>query len=62
MIYITGDTHGLKEDIRTLVHSDFLNVGDTIIIVGDFGIGFIGRNETHDENLALQIEEAFWDE
>lgn len=39
MIYVTGDTHG-DLDLWNMYISEMLNDGDTIIILGDFGIGF----------------------
>ncbi|UNT92680.1 hypothetical protein [Allobaculum sp. Allo2] len=39
MIYVTGDTHGRKnkwtEQIEPVLHD-----GDTVIVCGDFGVGF----------------------
>lgn len=39
MIYITGDTHG-NQVMWDACITPFLKKGDTIIIPGDFGIGF----------------------
>ena len=39
MIYVTGDTHGRQEKWLKEIHH-VLSPGDTIIITGDFGIGF----------------------
>lgn len=39
MIYITGDTHGNQDRWLGQIHP-MLAAGDTIIIAGDFGVGF----------------------
>lgn len=39
MIYVTGDTHGRQEKWLKEIHP-VLSPGDTIIITGDFGVGF----------------------
>ena len=39
MIYVTGDTHG-NQILWDLCLTSFLKPGDTIIVLGDFGIGF----------------------
>ncbi len=39
MIYITGDTHGNQDKWMEQI-DPVLNPGDTIIIAGDFGVGF----------------------
>lgn len=42
MIYFLGDIHGAVNDLA--VHVDvYLDIGDTLIQVGDFGIGFFKR-------------------
>ena len=41
MYYVTGDTHGNQTQWMTSMDK-FLKKGDTIIVVGDFGIGFFG--------------------
>lgn len=52
MMYITGDTHGNQEKWLKEIHP-VLSPGDTIIITGDFGVGFWnGRYFT---------EESFYD-
>ena len=39
MIYVTGDTHG-NQILWDACITSFLKPGDTIIVLGDFGIGF----------------------
>lgn len=39
MFYVTGDTHGNQILWDACINS-FLNDGDTIIVLGDFGVGF----------------------
>ena len=39
MYYLTGDTHG-DQILWDAYISPFLNPGDTIIVAGDFGVGF----------------------
>lgn len=39
MVYVTGDTHG-NQIMWDVCITGFLKPGDTIIVVGDFGIGF----------------------
>ena len=55
MIYVTGDTHGGDNSRILWQHYliPFLSPGDTLIVTGDFGIGF------HD--TASQTEEQFLD-
>lgn len=52
MIYVTGDTHGRKnkwtEQIEPVLHD-----GDTVIVCGDFGVGFWAEDR--------EGEEAFYD-
>lgn len=44
MIYVTGDTHG-DQILWDASIGNFLKEGDTIIVLGDFGIGFFdGRH------------------
>ena len=53
MIYVTGDTHGRQIMWDTCIHP-FLKEGDTIVVTGDFGVGFFdGR---------YWPEEMFYDE
>jgi hypothetical protein len=48
MFYVTGDTHGNQTQWMTSMDK-FLKKGDTIIVVGDFGIGFFdGRHWPED--------------
>lgn len=41
MIYVTGDTHGLQRKWTEQIEP-VLRVGDTVIVCGDFGVGFWG--------------------
>ena len=58
MIYVTGDTHGLPikwvEQIEPVLHG-----GDTIIVCGDFGVGFWGgccpSDESFFDHIAAQL-------
>lgn len=56
VIAVTGDTHGSQ---RLLDQSlAFLNPGDTLLVAGDFGIGFFdgpgGREEEYFDDLAAR--------
>ena len=41
MIYVTGDTHGLQRKWTEQIEP-VLRAGDTVIVCGDFGVGFWG--------------------
>ena len=53
MVYITGDTHG-DQMMWDLCLTSFLKTGDTIIVAGDFGLGFF--------NGRYWSEDMFFDE
>ena len=57
MIYVTGDKHGDQEYWEDHI-APFLKSGDTIVIAGDFGIGFFDGRDLSEElffdNLAAQ--------
>ena len=52
MIYVTGDTHG-NQRLWEICFSSFLEEGDTLIVLGDFGIGFFDNT--------YRTEEMFYD-
>lgn len=56
MIYVTGDTHGDQIMWDTCITS-FLKPGDTLIISGDFGIGFFNGKYWSEETFFDYLEE-----
>ena len=56
MIYITGDTHGDQDRWLKQIHPA-LSAGDTIIIAGDFGVGFWNGRYFSEETFYDWIEE-----
>lgn len=59
MIYVTGDTHGNQNKWISQIEP-VLKPGDTVIVAGDFGVGFwdsIGRSE---EEFFNYIERKFY--
>lgn len=56
MIYITGDTHGDQDRWLKQIHPA-LSASDTIIIAGDFGVGFWNGRYFSEETFYDWIEE-----
>lgn len=56
MIYITGDTHGNQDRWLKQIHPA-LSAGDTIIIAGDFGVGFWNGRYFSEETFYDWLEE-----
>lgn len=56
MIYITGDTHGDQILWDVCIHS-FLKENDTIIIAGDFGMGFFDGRWWSEEMFFDHLEQ-----
>lgn len=48
MVYITGDTHGNQVKWDEQIHG-FLKSGDTIVVTGDFGVGFWGEKDRSEQ-------------
>lgn len=56
MIYITGDTHGNQHKWMEQIHP-VLKRGDTVIVAGDFGVGFWNSKDRSEEMFFDWIEE-----
>ena len=56
MIYVTGDTHGEQKRWEKQIHP-ILRSGDTLIVAGDFGVGFWGDRERSEETFYDWIAE-----
>lgn len=60
MVYVTGDTHGLKEELKKLNTKNFtasnnLTKGDYVIICGDFGL--IWNNSKEEKRWLSKLAE-----
>ena len=53
MIYVVGDTHG--KQARWVQIEPILSAGDTIIIAGDFGVGFWDNEEAFFDHISRQF-------
>ena len=56
MYYVTGDTHGEPVIWRGPLDR-FLKPGDSLIVLGDFGIGFYGRHKKSEEEFFDELSE-----